>query len=210
MSARPRWVLVGREKRRSAHGARVTPLPDATLPACHAAHTSKSMVFLLTFLACDNKDDSASGPPPDLPDLVINEFLARNLVTNTDEAGEYDDWVEIYNNSDASVDFEGIYLTDTDEEPTRWALPASGSIESHAFALFWCDGQYSLQGDQHTSFKLSGKGEYLGLFFAESGDTWPINEVEFEEQVDDISYARVPDGSLQWQTGTPTPGASNG
>ena len=168
------------------------------------------MSFLITFLACADKGNGDPPPPPDLPALVINEFLARNLATNADEAGEFDDWVEVYNNSDDIIDFEGIYLTDTEEEPTRWALPAGGSIEPNAFALFWCDGQFSLQGDQHTSFKLNGKGEYLGLYFAESGDTWPMDAVEFEEQVDDISYSRAPDGSLEWVTGPPTPGASNG
>ena len=30
-------------------------------------------------------------------DIVINEFMADNGTTITDPAGEYDDWIELYN-----------------------------------------------------------------------------------------------------------------
>ncbi|GIS54588.1 hypothetical protein Ct9H90mP29_16300 [bacterium] len=36
------------------------------------------------------------GPVFDQP-VVINEFLANNETINTDEEGEYDDWVELFN-----------------------------------------------------------------------------------------------------------------
>ncbi|RMF08484.1 MAG: hypothetical protein D6762_05575, partial [Candidatus Neomarinimicrobiota bacterium] len=44
--------------------------------------------------------------------VVINEFLARNASVNYDEAGEYDDWLELYNRSAVPVDLSGMYLSD--------------------------------------------------------------------------------------------------
>ena len=50
--------------------------------------------------------DSANQP------VVINELLAKNETINADEAGEYDDWIELYNHSNSTVDLAGYYLTD--------------------------------------------------------------------------------------------------
>ena len=36
--------------------------------------------------------------------LFINEFMASNDTQNTDEHGEYDDWVEIFNGGTTAVD----------------------------------------------------------------------------------------------------------
>ena len=38
-----------------------------------------------------------------LGDLVINEIMAANDQTEADEDGEFDDWIEIYNNGDESI-----------------------------------------------------------------------------------------------------------
>ena len=37
------------------------------------------------------------------PLLFINEFMASNDSTIADEAGEYDDWIEVYNGDDDPV-----------------------------------------------------------------------------------------------------------
>jgi hypothetical protein len=47
------------------------------------------------------------------PHLVINEFLASNNTSATDEFGEHDDYLEIYNPSQSAVDMSGMYLTDS-------------------------------------------------------------------------------------------------
>ena len=43
-----------------------------------------------------------------LGDLVINEIMAANDQTEADEYGEFDDWIEIYNNGDESINLLGI------------------------------------------------------------------------------------------------------
>ena len=50
--------------------------------------------------------------------LVINEFMARNETTSADQDGEYDPWIELYNNGPKEIPLNGksdttITTTDT-------------------------------------------------------------------------------------------------
>lgn len=171
-------------------------------------------MLLLTLLACggpdESKDDTGGGRPVRAPNVVLNEFLASNDTVNVDEAGEYDDWVELYNAGDTAVDFAGLYLTDDREgAPTRWPLP-EGGLQPGEFALFWADDTPD-QGATHMNFKLAREGDQISLTFVSGGaDPILVDAVVFEKQAADLSFGRVPDGSLEWVQGTPTPDASNG
>ena len=57
--------------------------------------------------------------------IVINEYSAANYDTYTDNYGEYEDWVELYNTSANPVDINGWYLTDKPSNPTKWMIPSS-------------------------------------------------------------------------------------
>ena len=48
--------------------------------------------------------------------LIINEFLASNDSCCTDESNDYDDWVEIYNDTSDPIDIGGMYFTDTPDD----------------------------------------------------------------------------------------------
>ncbi|MDY6875009.1 MAG: CotH kinase family protein [Chloroflexota bacterium] len=144
------------------------------------------------------------------PTLLINEFLADNESVNQDEAGEYDDWVELYNGSAVTVTLDGMYLTDDLSAPTKWQFPAGTTIPPGGHLLVWCDedaGQEAL----HANFKLNRDGEEIGLFADETHGNVPLDSVVFGPQQEDISYGRQPDGSDTWNfLDPPTPGASNG
>lgn len=47
--------------------------------------------------------------------ILINEFLASNQTINADEDGDFEDWIELYNNGDEAVNLEGFGLSDDDE-----------------------------------------------------------------------------------------------
>jgi len=146
------------------------------------------------------------------PALVINEFLAKNDSCCTDEAGEYDDYIEIYNAGDTIVVLDGMYLTDDLSEPTKFMIPyslndsANFSLNPGEFQLFWADDD-SAQGINHLSFKLSGSGEQIGLFMLD-GET-AVDTLNYHVQFSDVSYGRFPDGSDSWIYANPTPGFSN-
>ena len=147
------------------------------------------------------------------PSLLINEFLASNDSCCTDENGEYDDFIEIYNADDEAVDIGGMYITDDLAAPTEWQIPVtapdSTTVEPGGFLLLWADKQ-SEQGILHVEIKLSGGGEQIGLFTSDATNNVPIDTLTYVAQHADTSYGRIPDGSDTWEYfTTPTPGASN-
>ncbi|HBF23456.1 MAG TPA: hypothetical protein DDW23_06545 [Planctomycetes bacterium] len=137
----------------------------------------------------------------------INEFLAKNSTTNSDPAGEFDDWVEILNRSTGAIDLGGLYLSDNAANLTKWEIPAGSTVESGEVLLIWADEDGS-QGPLHANFKLSGSGESIYLT-APDGVT-VLDAVQYGEQVDDISTGRMLDGQSAWVTfSSPTPTSRN-
>jgi hypothetical protein len=145
--------------------------------------------------------------------LVINEFMASNNSASGihDPQGDYDDWFEIYNFGDTSINLAGMYLTDNLSNPTKWQVPygysSQTTVPAGGFILFWADDE-TTEGPLHTNFKLSADGEEIGLF-ATDGSTL-VDSIIFDAQVPNISYGRYPDANdnLQFFV-TPTPLAHN-
>ena len=144
--------------------------------------------------------------------VVINEYLAGNEACCTDEHGDYDDFIELYNGGSASVDVGGMYITDDLADPTAYQIPTtspdSTTIAPGEFLLLWSDDDLE-QGILHLEFKLGKSGEQIGLY-ASDGET-VVDTLTFGAQTDDISIGRSPDGSDTWVSfDTPTPGLTNG
>jgi hypothetical protein len=142
--------------------------------------------------------------------LLINEIMASNSSSVVDPQGQYDDWIEIYNSGDKSVDVGGMYLTDDRSVPTKWRIPSDDSpattVAAGKFLLIWADGDTADPG-LHAPFELSGDGEEIALF---DGDgITPIDSMTFPEQVNNISYGRFPDTGRWLFMRSPTPGRPN-
>ncbi len=137
-------------------------------------------------------------------DLVINEFLAGNDSTQTDQDGEYDDWIELYNNSDEAIDLTGYFLTDDTDEPMQWTFPDT-IIGAGGYLIVWADEDEDQEG-LHANFRLSGDGETIVL---SNADGTVLDQITYGEQTDDISYGRFPNGTGDFQTMTPTFSAEN-
>jgi hypothetical protein len=143
--------------------------------------------------------------------IFINEFLASNSVTLADEAGGFDDWVELYNPGPAPVNIAGMYLTDDLTKPALWKIPATDpaitTIQPGGFLLLWFDKEMA-QGVLHIDAKLGADGEDIGLFAAD-GLTL-IDGLTYGPQTADVSYGRIPDGGSGFQFfTTPSPKATN-
>ena len=142
----------------------------------------------------------------DLP-LYVNEIMASNNNTFTDDAGEYDDWIEIFNGGADPIYLGDKYLSDNQTSPDKWQLP-DVSIQPGEFLIFWADND-EVQGANHTNFKLSAGGEFVGIFDAASNDFALIDGYEFGEVEADQSLARLPNGTGAFQIAESTPAASN-
>ena len=141
--------------------------------------------------------------------LRINEFLADNVASNSDESGEYDDWLEIYNSGSAAMHLGGLFLTDDPANLTKWMFPFGGVVlESGGHLLVWCDEDQEQTGI-HSNFKLSRNGEFIAL--VDTDGLTIIDAINFGPQQEDISYGRSPDGGNIWNhQDSPTPGYANG
>ena len=141
------------------------------------------------------------------PSLFVNEIMAINNSTISDESGEFDDWFEIYNSEDYPVRLEGFYVSDKKDNLTKWQFPASDiEILPGEYIIIWCDEDQE-QGSLHTNFKLSSGGEYLALVLP-NGQT-VLDSITFPVQDQDVSYGRSANDQDQWIYMTPSPGASN-
>ncbi len=139
--------------------------------------------------------------------VVINEFMADNAATITDPAGEYDDWIELYNPTTEPYLLTGKYLTDKKDNLTKYQFTQQNLfINPGEYLLVWCDEQGSQQGI-HTNFKLSKDGEFIAL--VDSDGISIIDSITFGTQITDISFGRLPDGTDNWVFMGPTPGAAN-
>lgn len=167
---------------------------------------------LLLFLTCEKsptEPDSEQISP--IGQLVINEFLAINNSINTDEFGEYDDWIELYNGNANPIDIAGMFVTDDPDDSSGYKIPDGKSslttIPANGFLLLWADNDTS-QGALHLGFKLSGRGESILLKNVDGISI--IDSVSFGAQLEDISQGRKKDDMERWiKFYNPTPGAQN-
>ena len=67
--------------------------------------------------------------------LLINEIMASNGSIITDPQGEYDDWIEMANLTQQTLDLGGCYLSDDPNDPLKWQFPAGSSIEGNDYLL---------------------------------------------------------------------------
>ena len=166
------------------------------------------LLFLLFLISSCSKDDNNTNKGRG---LIINEFLASNDYCCTDESGDYDDWVELYNDSNESIDLGGMYFTDTPGDDNPYLIPDTNPSESTispgGYLILWCDDDQE-QGVLHLSKKLKASGESIILI--DKDGTTVIDSLTFGSQTTDISMGRNTEDQDEWIFfETPTPGSSN-
>ena len=122
-------------------------------------------------------------------DIVISEFMAVNSSTLADEDGDSSDWVEVHNQGFSSVDIDGWYLTDDDNDLDRWRFP-SVTLDGGGRLLVFASGKdrRDAAGELHTSFRLAGDGEFLALVRPDGDTIAHAYAPQYPRQRPDISY----------------------
>ena len=143
-------------------------------------------------------------PAPAVGSLLINEVLASNDALLFDLNGEDDDWIELVNTTNTTIDLAGFYLSDDPLNLMAWAFPAGTTIPANGYLLVWADKD-TLQQGLHANFKISADGEYVYL----SNGLNVHDQISFGPQIANISYGRCPDAGLDFATILPTPLANN-
>ncbi|MCA1763540.1 MAG: CotH kinase family protein [Flavobacteriales bacterium] len=140
--------------------------------------------------------------------LVLNEVMTSNSSTVADNAGEFDDWIEVYNFGDVPLNLSTYYFSDNNRSTVKWALP-DVTMEAGDFSLFWADRDLE-QGAYHSNFRLNNSGENLFLFREISNGVEVVDFISIPPLPTDYSYGRETDGPADWVLfENPTPDSSN-
>ena len=141
--------------------------------------------------------------------IVINELMASNTKSITDPQGQYEDWLELHNLTDKTVNLTGMYLTDKIDNLKKWAFPENTTIPAHGYLLVWLDEDGNADSGIHANFKLSRNGETVMLVDADGRGNQVLDQVAFDKQEKDVAFGRWPNGSGTLKLLQTTPGKEN-
>jgi len=132
--------------------------------------------------------------PGSYSSIQINEIMPSNVSTLRDEDGDYEDWIELYNNSSISINLLNFKITDDPNNPNKWIFP-SVTLGAHDFLLVFASGKDRVGGfNLHTNFNINASGELIVLL---DPNGLIVDQLDAGEIDPDISYGRKPDGSTQ-------------
>ncbi len=160
--------------------------------------------------------------PSAFSQLRINEILAVNsTVTHDPDFGEFSDFVELHNATASPVNLKDYSLTDDAGNYGKWLFPEL-ILPPQGYFVIWTDDHDKRPGDTafiphknsvqtitglHANFRLSGDGEYIGLFDPQGS---LVDERSYCTQANDVSYGRSPIMPSEWlYFGEATPNAAN-
>ncbi len=141
--------------------------------------------------------------------VLINELMASNGSTIADEADQFDDWFEVYNPADTTIDISYWFATDNLSNPRKWSFPSGTVIPAGGYLVVWADDDPG-QGPLHATFKLNKDEEELAIFGSDFIGAQLSDSVSWMGLERDESWGRYPNGSATWQICLEaTPGAEN-
>ena len=161
------------------------------------------LLFALCGFSYAHAQDNKNG-------LVINEIMQSNVECIMDDIKEFpDSWVELYNNSDQTVNLKDYKISNKNKEKKAWQLPDK-ELKKGEYIIIYCDKEGKEDNRLHPDFRLeSGKGATLYLFYnKEVVDSLPGDMKKMPAP--DIAFGRETDGAEKWGYQlTPTPGKTN-
>ena len=134
--------------------------------------------------------------------VLINEMLpnpATDWNGNGEVSGMDDEFIELYNSGNDSLDVSGYVLKDTvfRSTPGEYTIPNGTVIAPGEFLVIFVTQSGVFQGNDGDAIKLYDPFGNL------------VDELEYNATTEDVSFNRIPDGG-EWNNSTsPTPGKAN-
>ncbi len=143
--------------------------------------------------------------------VIINEFSAANMDGITDNYGQREDWIELYNAGATTVNLEGYFLSDNINNSDKWPIPAGVTIEPGEHLIIFASDRDEVSGMNsiHAGFKITQtKQEYIALFDPQQNLLDAI-QITVPNQANH-STGRTTDAAVDWGIfQNPTPGGPN-
>ena len=138
--------------------------------------------------------------------LIINEIMASNVGTVMSPATNFDGWIELYNPSDHYVQLSGMFLSDDENNLTRWCMPTNiGVVPARGYKVIWF-GSNNIMNNQ-APFNLDCDG---GTIYLSDKDGQILVSQDYPAALSRTSFARKTDGGDEWGlTADATPEATN-
>ncbi len=129
--------------------------------------------------------------------LYINEVSASNAIY-VDNFFKYEDWIEIYNASDTSLNLAGYFISNDSKDLELFQFhntdSLATSIPARGYKIIWCSKELQ-RGVMHTRFKLAKEGGSLFLSKKNKmGVVEIVDSLTYFPHSDDSSFGRYPDG----------------
>lgn len=143
-------------------------------------------------------------------EVYINEIMASNSNTISDEDDDYEDWIELYNAGTSRISLDGFGLSDDHERPHRWVL-GDVDLDPGEFMLVWASGKDQPEPHEdnnlHANYSIGSSGESVILT---DPDGELLDEITFADLPSDVSYGSYPNGDGDMHIFTePTPQSPN-
>ncbi len=148
-------------------------------------------------------------PQAEVVSVVINELMASNTIGIVDPQGDHEDWIELYNVTNETVQLSGMYLTDKIDNPRKWKFPNNTTIPPRGYLIVWLDEDGKADEGLHANFKLSRNGETVMLIDTDERGNHVIDSITFEQQKKDTAIGRYPNATGAFQVVEMTPGKQN-
>jgi gliding motility-associated-like protein len=142
--------------------------------------------------------------------VVINEYSASNSNLVADYAGNFSDFVELFNTSGTAVNLGGYHLSDDITNIPRWTFPTTVSIPANGRIIVYCSGDDTITpgGQIHTNFHLT-QCKNNKIIFSTSASA-VVDSLTLIRTQNNHSRGRTTDGAASWSLFiNPTPNATN-
>lgn len=140
--------------------------------------------------------------------VMINEYSCSNLNSYTDNFGNFEDWIELYNGGTSAVNLTGYRLSDKKTNLAKWTF-GNVTIAANGFLRIWASGANVTAGvNLHTNFSLTQCKPDLIIFSNATNivqDSMTLQRTQVGH-----SRGRTTNGAAAWSVFlNPTPNASN-
>ena len=148
----------------------------------------KRLIIFFSFLSFFSLNVSAK--------VWINELMQSNIDELIDDLQEFpDSWIELYNDSDESINPLNWYISDDRDYKKGWRITKSVVLGAKSYQIIYCD---KVSEGIHTSFRLdSGNGG--GIYVFDSNGNLEDSKTNIPKQpAPNVSYGRIQDANENW------------